>query len=112
MTFQNKESSKMSKINSSYAIKKIITSLYFILKEEPQRNNAFTSSRELQDKLDAYFRRFVKPEKSHYSDQILEHFTSAVNEMVSMGIILYDSKDENSPLLIVKEKLIQQIAHI
>lgn len=109
MTFQNKESSK---VNSSYAIKKIMTSLYFVLKEEPQRNNYFTSSKELKDKLKAYFRRSVKPEKSHYGDEILEHFTSAVNEMVDMGIILYDSKDENSPVLIVKEKLIQQIAHI
>src|SRR5690349_2808074 len=109
MTFQNRESSK---IEASYAIKKIMTSLYFILKEEPQRNNAFNSSRELQDKLESYFRRFVKPEKSHYSDEILEHFTRAINEMVNMGIILYDEKDENSPVLIVKEKLIQQIAHI
>jgi len=109
MNSQNKETSK---IEASKAIKKIMTSLYFILKEEPQRNNAFTSSRELQEKLEAYFRRFAKPEKSHYTDEILEHFTSAINEMMDMGIILYDAKDENSPVLIVKEKLIQQIAHI
>jgi hypothetical protein len=50
--------------------------------------------------------------KGNISDEILKHFTSAINEMVDMGIILYDTKDENSPVLIVKEKLIQQIAHI
>jgi hypothetical protein len=109
MNPQNKESSK---IDVSHAIKKIMTSLYFILKEEPQRNDSFTSSREMEDKLEAYFRRFAKSEKSHYNGEILEHFTSAINEMNDMGIILYDDTDPDSPVLIVKEKLIQQIAHM
>ena len=110
MNFQNKTSSKME---TSYAIKKIMTTLYFILNEEPQRNNTFNSSKEMHEKLEVYFQRFVKTDrKGNIGDEILKHFTSAINEMVDMGIILYDTKDENSPVLIVKEKLIQQIAHI
>ena len=95
------------------ATKKIMTHVYFILNEEPQREGSFSSLQELQEKLDSRLQKFVKSEKSSIvKKEILENFSMAVQWMREKGVILYDSEDVNSPILVIKEKLIRNMAKI
>ena len=90
-----------------------MTHVYFILSEEPQREGSFSSLQELQEKLDSRLQKFVKSEKSGIvKKEILENFSMAVQWMREKGIILYDSEDVNSPILVIKEKLIRNMAKI
>ncbi|HSA74706.1 MAG TPA: hypothetical protein VLE21_00795 [Candidatus Nitrosocosmicus sp.] len=95
------------------ATKKIMTHMYFILNEEPQREGSFNSLQELHEKLDSRLQKFVKTEKSsNMKKEILENFTMAVKWMREKGVILYDSEDVNSPILVIKEKLIKNMAKL
>jgi hypothetical protein len=95
------------------ATKKIMTHMYFILNEEPQREGSFNSLQELHEKLDSRLQIFVKNEKSsNIKKEILENFAIAVKWMREKGVILYDSEDVNSPILVIKEKLIKNMAKI
>jgi hypothetical protein len=49
---------------------------------------------------------------SKLKTEILENFMMAVQWMRDKGIILYDSEDANSPLLVIKEKLIKNMAKL
>ena len=87
--------------------------MYFILNEEPQREGSFSSLQELREKLDSRLQKFVKTEKSkNIKREILENFSMAVQWMREKGVILYDSEDINSPILVIKEKLIKNMAKL
>ncbi|GKS60913.1 MAG: hypothetical protein DA329_11440 [Candidatus Nitrosocosmicus sp.] len=96
------------------ATKKIMTHLYFILREEPQREGSFSSLQELHEKLDSRLQKLIKTDNnsSKLKTEILENFMMAVQWMRDKGIILYDSEDANSPLLVIKEKLIKNMAKL
>jgi len=96
------------------ATKKIMTHMYFILREEPQREGSFNSLQELQEKLDARLQKITKTGKnsSNLKAEILENFMMAVQWMRDKGVILYDSEDVNSPILVIKEKLIKNMAKL
>ena len=95
------------------ATKKIMTHMYCILNEEPQREGLFNSLQELHEKLDSRLQKFVKTEKSsNIKKETLENFTIAVKWMREKGVILYDSEDINSPILVIKEKLIKNMAKL
>jgi hypothetical protein len=95
------------------ATKKIMTHMYFILNEEPQREGSFSSLQELHEKLDTRLQKFVKSEKSGMiKKEILDNFSMAIKWMRDKGVILYDSEDVNSPILVIKEKLIKNMAKL
>lgn len=96
------------------ATKKIMTHLYFISREEPQREGSFSSLHELHEKLDSRLQKLIKTDNnsSKLKTEILENFMMAVQWMRDKGIILYDSEDANSPLLVIKEKLIKNMAKL
>ncbi len=91
-----------------------MTHLYFILREEPQREGSFSSLQELHEKLDSRLQKLIKTDNnsSKLKTEILENFMMAVQWMRDKGIILYDSEDANSPLLVIKEKLIKNMAKL
>ena len=88
--------------------------MYFILIEESQREGSFSSLQELHEKLDSRLQKLIKTDNnsSKLKTEILENFMMAVQWMRDKGIILYDSEDANSPLLVIKEKLIKNMAKI
>ncbi len=88
--------------------------MYFILREEPQREGSFSSLQELHEKLDSRLQKLIKTDNnsSKLKTEILENFMMAVQWMRDKGIILYDSEDANSPLLVIKEKLIKNMAKL
>ncbi|WP_415312093.1 hypothetical protein [Candidatus Nitrosocosmicus sp. FF01] len=96
------------------ATKKIMTHMYFILIEESQREGSFSSLQELHEKLDSRLQKLIKTDNnsSKLKTEILENFMMAVQWMRDKGIILYDSEDANSPLLVIKEKLIKNMAKL
>lgn len=91
-----------------------MTHLYFILREEPQREGSFSSLQELHEKLDSRLQKLIKTDNnsSKLKTEILENFMMAVQWMRDKVIILYDSEDANSPLLVIKEKLIKNMAKL
>lgn len=88
--------------------------MYFILREESQREGSFSSLQELHEKLDSRLQKLIKSDNnsSKLKTEILENFMMAVQWMRDKGIILYDSEDANSPLLVIKEKLIKNMAKL
>lgn len=88
--------------------------MYFILREESQREGSFSSLQELHEKLDSRLQKLIKTDNnsSKLKTEILENFMMAVQWMRDKGIILYDSEDANSPLLVIKEKLIKNMAKL
>ncbi len=88
--------------------------MYFILIEESQREGSFSSLQELHEKLDSRLQKLIKTDNnsSKLKTEILENFMMAVQWMRDKGIILYDSEDANSPLLVIKEKLIKNMAKL
>lgn len=91
-----------------------MTHLYFILRDEPHREGSFSSLQELHEKLDSRLQKLIKTDNnsSKLKTEILENFMMAVQWMRDKGIILYDSEDANSPLLVIKEKLIKNMAKL
>ncbi len=95
------------------ATRKIMTHMYFILREEPQREGSFNSLKELREKLDSRLQMLIKSnDSSKLKSEILENFLMTVQWMRDRGIILYDSEDVNSPILVIKEKLIKYMAKV
>jgi hypothetical protein len=95
------------------AIKKIMSCLYFILSEEPQRNNTFNSLQELYEKLEHQLQKSVKSHNpTLIKNEVLENFTPAIKWMKDREVILYDANDIQSPIFVIKEKLIKNIANI
>lgn len=95
------------------ATKKIMIHLYFIINEEPHREGSFRSLQELYEKLDSRLQKFEKSERSSIvKKELLENFSMAVQWMKERGVILYDSEDTNSPILVIKEKLIKSMARL
>lgn len=87
--------------------------MYFILREEPQREGTFNSLKELHEKLDSRLQEFLKSDdSSKLKSEILENFMMAVQWMRDKGVILYDSEDVNSPILVIKEKLIKYMVKL
>jgi hypothetical protein len=87
--------------------------MYFILREEPQREGSFNSLKELREKLDSRLQMLIKSnDSSMLKSEILENFLMTVQWMRDRGIILYDSEDVNSPILVIKEKLIKYMAKV
>jgi len=93
------------------AIKKILSHIYFIVSKEPQRNNTFNSLQELHEKLELQLQQSVQSQNSAlFKNEVLENFTPAVKWMRERDIILYDENDIRSPIFVIKEKLIKNIA--
>ncbi len=92
--------------------KSIMTHIYLILGNAPEKNHTFNSIQELYDKIDARLEPYDKTEEaSYHRKEILDTFDKNIEWMKVRKIIISDheKKSDTSVIKIDKEKLVKYI---
>jgi hypothetical protein len=92
--------------------KSIMTYIYLILGNAPEKNHTFNSIEELYDKIDARLEPYDKTEKtSYHRKELLDTFDKNIEWMKVRKIIITDpyKKGDSLNIKIDKEKLVQYI---